>query len=112
MCFHNTDAAAALPQPNADIVAQIVNGFRQKLQKARASTSHAAQTTFPKTELSIGNDLLTIKGVSRTYVTFRLPLSAYDKGVRRIVGAPALDELSLDFRPHTRHEGGRYAPAP
>lgn len=112
LCFHNTDAAVALPQPNADIVAQIVNGFRQKLQRVQVKpTKRAAQTTFPKTELSPDCDLVTINGVSRTCVTLRLPLSAYDM-VRRIVGAPALDESRLDSRPHTRHERGQYAPAP
>jgi len=112
LCFLNVDAAEDLPQPNADIVNQVVDEFKQKLRKARVNpTNPAAQSTLPKTELSFGNDLVTINGVSCTYVTFRLPLGDYDK-VRRIVGVPALDESRLDSRPHTRHERGRNAPAP
>ena len=110
LCFRTEEAATERPEPNADIVDQVCGGFEKKLRKARLSFLKKTQSTCAATELSSGGDLATMRGVSRTYVTFRLPLGAYET-VNRLVSAP-IQESSLDSRPHTRHQSYQYAPAP
>lgn len=109
LCFHTVDATKERPEPDMDIVDQVVKGFENKMKKARlVPIKPGTLLTCAATELSPDRDLVTTQGVSRTYVTFRLPLAACDK-VRRLVSAPA-QESSLDFRPHTRHQQPLYAP--